>query len=86
VDAEHRIEVLLVAEDHVDIGHELLGGGDSFASGLIWSKLTGRDDQASVDFAVAFSALCHTIRNDWDLCTREEAEALAAGGSARVKR
>lgn len=66
--------------------NDRVGGGDSFASGLIWSKLTGRDDQASVDFAVAFSALCHTIRNDWDLCTREEAEALAAGGSARVKR
>ena len=66
--------------------NDRVGGGDSFASGLIWSKLMGHDDQTSVDFAVAFSALCHTIRNDWDLCTRQEAESLAAGGSARVKR
>lgn len=66
--------------------NDRVGGGDSFASGLIWSMLTGKGDQEAADFAAAFSALCHTIRNDWDLATRQEAEALAAGGSARVKR
>jgi len=66
--------------------NDRVGGGDSFASGLIWSMLNGHDDQRCIDFAAAFSALCHTIRNDWDLATRQEAEALAAGGSARVKR
>ena len=63
-----------------------VGGGDSFASGLIYSFLTGKEEQEAVEFATAFSALCHTIRNDWDLATRAEAEALAHGGSARVKR
>ena len=66
--------------------NDRVGSGDSFASGLIWGMLEGHDDQQVLDFATAYSALCHTIRNDWDLVTREEAQALANGGSARVKR
>lgn len=63
-----------------------VGGGDSFASGLIWGFLEGHDEQEIIDYATAYSALCHTVRNDWNLTTREEAYALAGGGSARVKR
>lgn len=66
--------------------NDRVGGGDSFASALIWGMLEGHEDRAIIEFAAAYSALCHTIRNDWNLVTREEAEALAAGGSARVKR
>lgn len=66
--------------------NDRVGGGDSFASALIYSMLQGYDGQRTIDFATAFSALCHTIRNDWNLVSRQEAEALAAGGSARVKR
>ncbi len=66
--------------------NDRVGGGDSFASALIWGMLEEHDDQRIIDFATAYSALCHTIRNDWNLVTRAEAEALAAGGSARVKR
>ena len=66
--------------------NDRVGGGDSFASGLIWGMLEGHEEQDIIDFATAFSALCHTIRNDWNLVSREEAEALAKGGSARVKR
>ena len=66
--------------------NDRVGGGDSFASGIIWGMLEGHEDQHIVDFAAAYSALCHTIRNDWNLVTREEAEALAKGRSARVKR
>lgn len=66
--------------------NDRVGGGDSFASAMIWGMLEGHDDQNVIDFATAYSALCHTIRNDWNLVTRAEAEALAAGGSARVKR
>ena len=66
--------------------NDRVGGGDSFASAMIWGMLNGHDDQSVIDFATAYSALCHTIRNDWNLVTRAEAEALAAGGSARVKR
>lgn len=66
--------------------NDRVGGGDSFASAMIWGMLEGHDDQNVIDFATAYSALCHTIRNDWNLVTRAEAESLAAGGSARVKR
>ena len=82
---------LVAAEKHAPCYEDIeindrVGGGDSFASGLIWGMLEGHDDQQVLDFATAYSALCHTIRNDWDLVTREEAQALANGGSARVKR
>ncbi len=66
--------------------NDRVGGGDSFASALIYSMLEGKDGQEAIDFATAYSALCHTIRNDWNLVTRAEAESLAGGGSARVKR
>lgn len=66
--------------------NDRVGGGDSFASAMIWGMLEGHGDQEVIDFATAYSALCHTIRNDWNLVTRAEAEALAQGGSARVKR
>lgn len=71
--------------DNIEI-NDRVGGGDSFASGLIWGMLQGQEEQKIIEFATAFSALCHTIRNDWNLVTREEAVALANGGSARVKR
>ena len=66
--------------------NDRVGGGDSFASAMIWGMLEGHGDQEIIDFATAYSALCHTIRNDWNLVSKEEAEALASGGSARVKR
>ena len=66
--------------------NDRVGGGDSFASAMIWGMLNGHGDQEIIEFATAYSALCHTIRNDWNLVTRVEAEALAAGGNARVKR
>lgn len=66
--------------------NDRVGGGDSFASAMIYGMLQGRDEQWVIDFAAAFSALCHTIRNDWNLVSRAEAEALMQGGSARVKR
>jgi 2-dehydro-3-deoxygluconokinase len=71
--------------DNIEI-NDRVGGGDSFASGVIWGLLEGLEGQEIIDFATAFSALCHTIRNDWNLVSREEAQALAAGASARVKR
>lgn len=71
--------------DNIEI-NDRVGGGDSFASGLIWGILQGWEEQKIIEFATAFSALCHTIRNDWNLVTKEEAMALANGGSARVKR
>ena len=64
-----------------------VGGGDSFGGGLICALGTGRDDQSAIDFAVAASALKHSIEHDFNLVSVAEVEALAAGnGTGRVQR
>lgn len=64
-----------------------VGGGDSFGGGLIYALATGRGPQASIDFAVAASALKHSIEHDFNLVSVVEVEALAAGnGTGRVQR
>lgn len=64
-----------------------VGGGDSFGGGLIYALATGRGPQASIDFAVAASALKHSIEHDFNLVSVAEVEALAAGnGTGRVQR
>lgn len=64
-----------------------VGGGDSFCAGLIYSALTGKDSQSAVEFAVAASALKHTIEGDFNRVTTEEVEKLAGGDSSgRIQR
>ena len=65
-----------------------VGGGDSFAGGLIHGLLTYPDDQGkALEFAVAASALKHTIPGDFNLMSTEEVENLAGGdASGRVQR
>ena len=64
-----------------------VGGGDSFGGGLIYSILSGKDTQASVEFAVAASALKHSIEGDYNMVTVAEVEKLAGGdGSGRIQR
>lgn len=64
-----------------------VGGGDSFAAGLICGLLDGKDMKAALEFAVAASALKHTIPGDLNLVTRAEVENLAGGdASGRVQR
>jgi len=64
-----------------------VGGGDSFAAGLIFGLLEYGDEAKALEFAVAASALKHTIPGDFNLASREEVERLAAGdGSGRVSR
>jgi 2-dehydro-3-deoxygluconokinase len=64
-----------------------IGGGDSFAAGFIYSTLTGHPPDAALRFAVAASALKHTIPGDFNRVTVAEVEALAAGdASGRVQR
>ena len=64
-----------------------VGGGDSFGGGLIYSLLSGKDNQAAVEFAVAASALKHTIEGDYNMVTAAEVEKLAGGdGSGRIQR
>lgn len=64
-----------------------VGGGDSFAAGLICGLCDKKDFKSALEFAVAASALKHTIPGDFNLVTREDVESLAGGdGSGRVQR
>jgi 2-dehydro-3-deoxygluconokinase len=64
-----------------------IGGGDSFAAGLIYGLLTGRAPDAALRFAVAASALKQTIPGDFNRVTADEVDRLAGGdASGRVQR
>ena len=64
-----------------------VGGGDSFGGGLIYALLSGKSTQDAVEFAVAASALKHSIEGDYNFVTVDEVEKLAGGNaSGRVQR
>ena len=64
-----------------------VGGGDSFAAGLIHGLLNKPDQAQALEFAVAASALKHTINGDFNLVSVEEVESLMKGNSnGRVQR
>lgn len=64
-----------------------VGGGDSFASGLIYGLLTKDDTREALEFGVAASCLKQTIPGDFNLVSADEVEKLAGGsGSGRVER
>jgi 2-dehydro-3-deoxygluconokinase len=64
-----------------------IGGGDSFAAGLIYGLATGRDGAAALRFAIAASALKQTIPGDFNRVSVSEVERLAGGdASGRVQR
>ena len=64
-----------------------VGGGDSFGAGLIYSILSGKDTQSAIEFAVAASALKHSVEGDFNRVSVTEVEKLAGGdGSGRVQR
>lgn len=64
-----------------------VGGGDSFSGGLIHGLLTKPTQGEALEFAVAASALKHTINGDFNLVSKEEVESLAKGNtSGRVQR
>ena len=63
-----------------------VGGGDSFASGLIYGLLSGHDASTSLEYAVAHGALAMTTPGDTSMATLAEIERVRAGGAARVER
>ena len=63
-----------------------VGGGDSFASGLIFGLLDGRSLREALDLGAAHGALAMTTPGDTSMATRREVEALSGGGGARVQR
>lgn len=63
-----------------------VGGGDSFASGLVYGLLTGETLDRAVNLGAAHGALAMTTPGDTSMATKAEVLKLAAGGSARVDR
>ncbi len=66
--------------------YDRVGGGDSFASGLIYGFLTGRGPQWAVECGAAHGALAMTTPGDTTMVTLPEVERVMRGGSARVTR
>ena len=63
-----------------------VGGGDSFASGLIYGLMQHGDLALAVEYGAAHGALAMTTPGDTSMATLAEVEALMRGGSARVQR
>ena len=63
-----------------------VGGGDSFASGLIYGLMKFNDPQSAVDYGAAHGALAMTTPGDTSMASLKEVEALVKGGGARVQR
>lgn len=64
-----------------------VGGGDSFAAGLIYSLNTYKDKQEALEFAVAASCLKHSVSGDFNRVSAAEVEKLKKGdASGRVQR
>jgi 2-dehydro-3-deoxygluconokinase len=63
-----------------------VGGGDSFASGLVYGLLKFNDPQKAVEYGAAHGALAMTTPGDTSMASLKEVEALVKGGSARVQR
>jgi 2-dehydro-3-deoxygluconokinase len=63
-----------------------VGGGDSFASGLIYGLMTIADPQKAVDYGAAHGALAMTTAGDTSMASKDEVEKLMKGGGARVQR
>jgi len=76
-DATHRPDLEIL---------DRVGGGDSFASGLIYGLMTTDDGQEAVEYGAAHGALAMTTPGDTTMATLEEVQKVKGGGSARVDR
>jgi 2-dehydro-3-deoxygluconokinase len=63
-----------------------VGGGDSFASGLIYGFMTTGDPQKAVEYGAAHGSLAMTTPGDTSMATLKEVEKIMGGGGARVER
>lgn len=66
--------------------YDRVGGGDSFASGLIYGLMTNDDPQKAVNYGVAHGALAMTTPGDTSMASLKEVEAVVNGAGARVIR
>ena len=63
-----------------------VGGGDGFASGLVYGLLSGKSPQEAADWGAAHGALVQSTRGDTSMVTQAEVEYVVKGGSARIQR
>jgi 2-dehydro-3-deoxygluconokinase len=83
----NRKEFLL--SHHYEITHivDRVGGGDSFAAGLIYGLTSLPTHQEALEFAVAASCLKHSVPGDFNRCSVDDVKSLLrSGGSGRVQR
>lgn len=66
--------------------YDRVGGGDSFASGLIYGFLAGKTPEQAVNYGAAHGALAMTTPGDTSMATLKEVEKIMKGGGARVDR
>lgn len=83
--AIYQDEIVHVPQREVDI-LDRVGGGDSFASGLIYGILAGKPIDWAVRCGVAHGALAMTTPGDTSMSTYSEVERVMKGGSARIAR
>jgi 2-dehydro-3-deoxygluconokinase len=83
--ALYQGQVVLVPQRDVEI-LDRVGGGDSFASGLIYGILAGKPVEWAVQCGVAHGALAMTTPGDTSMATLAEVERVMKGGSARIAR
>lgn len=63
-----------------------VGGGDSFASGLVYGLMTTQDPEVAVNYGAAHGALAMTTPGDTSMVSKKEVEAIMGGAGARVQR
>ncbi|MGD0891974.1 MAG: sugar kinase [Terracidiphilus sp.] len=83
--ALYEDRIVHVPQHNIDI-YDRVGGGDSFASGLIYGLLAGKPIDWAVRCGVAHGALAMTTPGDTSMATLAEVERLIQGGSARIAR
>ena len=66
--------------------YDRVGGGDSFASGLVYGFMTFDDAEKAVNYGAAHGALAMTTPGDTSMATKADVEKMVGGGSARVDR
>ncbi len=83
--AIYQDEIVHVAQRDIDI-LDRVGGGDSFASGLVYGILAGKPFEWAVRCGVAHGALAMTTPGDTSMASRAEVERVMKGSSARIER
>jgi len=83
--ALYEDNIVHVPQREIDI-YDRVGGGDSFASGLIYGLLAGKPIDWALRCGVAHGALAMTTPGDTSMATLAEVERIIKGGSARIAR